>query len=366
MISSELEKYTFEYLLNEALERVPSDIDKREGSVIYDAIAPSCYQLAEMYINLKNIILNMFVQTSYGEYLENRVLEQGINRYLSTKSVKKGIFTFEDESLKIIEIGSRFRTINNENSLVYKVIEGFKDENNRVVSGEYLLECEESGTIGDEYVGDLLPLNYIHPLKTAQLTTLIKPARNDESDDELRKRYSLKVSNPSTSGNKYDYLKWALEVPGVGAANVFPLALGSGTVKIVIIDSKKQAATASLVKEVMEHIEDVRPIGSTVSVVSATEKSINISATIKVVNGINLGSVQAEFVKLLNEYLQSVSFKESYISIAKIGNILLNTPGLLDYSGLLVNDSTSNIALTDDEVAVSGKVALGGVVNESK
>ena len=35
-ISQYLEKYTPEYLLAQALESVPDDIDKREGAIIYD------------------------------------------------------------------------------------------------------------------------------------------------------------------------------------------------------------------------------------------------------------------------------------------------------------------------------------------
>lgn len=89
MIGDEIEKYTFENLIKEALEKVPDNVDKREGSIIYDALAPACYQLAEMYMNLKNVVLNTFVTTSYGEYLEQRVLEQGLRRYEATKAIKK-------------------------------------------------------------------------------------------------------------------------------------------------------------------------------------------------------------------------------------------------------------------------------------
>ena len=40
---------TFEYLLSRCLNRVSNDIDKREGSVIYNALAPACAELAEAY-----------------------------------------------------------------------------------------------------------------------------------------------------------------------------------------------------------------------------------------------------------------------------------------------------------------------------
>ena len=80
MIGDEIEKYTFENLIKEALEKVPDNVDKREGSIIYDALAPACYQLAEMYMNLKNFVLNTFVTTSYGEYLDLKMILQQFYR----------------------------------------------------------------------------------------------------------------------------------------------------------------------------------------------------------------------------------------------------------------------------------------------
>ena len=55
-------------------------------------------------------------------------------------------------------------------------------------------------------------------------------------------------------------------------------------------------------------------------------------------------------------------FKENLISYAKIGASILNADGIKDYSNLLVNNDTDNIALTDNntttEIAVLGTVTL--------
>ena len=47
---------TFEELLQGMLDRVPSDVDKRQGSVIYDALAPAAYFLAQQDFQLRNFI----------------------------------------------------------------------------------------------------------------------------------------------------------------------------------------------------------------------------------------------------------------------------------------------------------------------
>ena len=44
------ENMTFENIMDRCLSRVAASIDKREGSVVYDAIAPAAAELAIMYI----------------------------------------------------------------------------------------------------------------------------------------------------------------------------------------------------------------------------------------------------------------------------------------------------------------------------
>lgn len=47
---------TFEKLLKDMLDRVPSTLDKREGSVLYNALAPSAIELQNAYIEMDNIL----------------------------------------------------------------------------------------------------------------------------------------------------------------------------------------------------------------------------------------------------------------------------------------------------------------------
>ena len=51
------EHITFDVILERMMDRVPNNIDKREGSIIYDALAPAAVELAQMYIEL-DVILN--------------------------------------------------------------------------------------------------------------------------------------------------------------------------------------------------------------------------------------------------------------------------------------------------------------------
>lgn len=59
-INAKFEAMTFENIMDRCLDRVSSSIDKREGSVVYDAIAPAAAELAIMYIELAYLMDRAF------------------------------------------------------------------------------------------------------------------------------------------------------------------------------------------------------------------------------------------------------------------------------------------------------------------
>lgn len=106
-IGNYLEAYDYEYFINQALSKVPEGIDTREGSIIYDALAPTCYQLAAFIMQLKNVLLETFVVTATGEYLDYRAQETGLERIEATKAIVRARLTREDGSPFSVAMGSR-------------------------------------------------------------------------------------------------------------------------------------------------------------------------------------------------------------------------------------------------------------------
>lgn len=53
-----------------------------------------------------------------------------------------------------------------------------------------------------------------------------------ETDDELRARVLFRIQQPPMGGDADDYVRWALEVPGVTRAWCSPLEMGIGTVTV--------------------------------------------------------------------------------------------------------------------------------------
>lgn len=79
------------------------------------------------------------------------------------------------------------------------------------------------------------------------------------------------IRRPPAGGNKYDYRRWALEVPGVEKAYVYPLRRGLGTVDVAITTANALPSPETVVAA-QEHIDDVRPVTAKNSLVFAPEE----------------------------------------------------------------------------------------------
>lgn len=340
---------TYANILARQMKRVPDTLDKREGSLIQTALGPESWYLEGIYLDMERMQKNVYVETAGGESLDRIAASYGLERKPATHAVKTGNFDQE------IPSGFRASALTGPIRLTYRVIEkiGVKEGQH-----SYAMQCETPGEIGNHYSGQVIPVDYVAGLTIAEITDIVSAGSDEEDDESLRKRIFSKIRKPSTSGNIYDYYNWTIECAGVGAAKIYPLALGPGTVKVVIADAERSAATPELIGQVKNHIEELRPIGADVSVVSAREKVIAVTARVKLQNGVNLGSVQEMFLRELTSFLQEGAFDVSYVSLAKVGNLLLNTAGVEDFTELRLNGQAANVSLADEEIAVAGAVTL--------
>lgn len=342
------EEMTYDNIMEAMFARLPDSLDKREGSIIYDATAAVSYQLAAMYFQLGNFTDLVLPDTSAGEYLTRMVEAFGLTRKAATKAVRQGIFDKE------LPAGTRFST-SGDAVLIFAVSDLIIREDSTFI---YELVCETAGKGGNECSGVLLPVEYINGLGRAELGGIVTAGTDEEDDESLRERLFAKVQLPSTSGNVNDYYNWAMACAGIGAAKVFPLADGPGTVKVVVASEEKTAVEETLIKKVADYIETMRPIGATVAVTSARELTVSVTAKVKLTNETTLAKAQSAFQNLVDSYLQSNAFQAEYISLARIGSLLMDVTGVEDFSDLQLNGIAANITLEDEEIAVCGAVRL--------
>lgn len=346
------DSYTYESILSDMLSRIPKDIDKREGSIIYNALAPAALKLAEAYMIMDNNIDLVFLDTAAGEYLDRRCEEHGISRRNATTSTRKGTFKNSESELIDIPIGSRFRL----EDTTYIAIE-------KITIGAYQLKCEQAGIIGNTYNGILLPLDNIPNLALATLEDILIYGEDIETDDELKLRTKITITNTESDGNINQYLKWASEFEGVGRAKVFSMANGSNTVKVSITDSKNQVATSELIKKFQNYLDPnstglgngKAPIGAKVIVVTGNKVTINVAGTVK----LNPGYSQVEGASgAIENYLSSIAYAKDTVSYIRLASEILNLPSVSDVSTLTINGGNVDLPLGNEDIPMIGSVTL--------
>lgn len=349
---------TEEAIRERMLARVPADVDKSEGSFIWDSLAPSAFQLYEASIWAQEVLRRGFASTTFGAYLDLRCEERGVTRRSAVKAA--GSVTFTGTAGTVIPAGTRVATPADAVTATPSVEFETRETVTLNELGEAIAEIEavDPGVAGNVMPSSISLLTTGVPgvtgvINAAALTGGVEA----ESDEALLARYLVKVREPATSGNAVQYRQWALEVPGVGDAKVFPLWSGPGTVKLVIVDSDKQPAEPDLAAAVADYVDDVRPIGATVTVVSAAAKPISAAAAVVLAAGYTLQAVQDAFAAALKLLFEENAFAP-YISFARIATLLLGVRGVVDHVNLTVNGGTSNVVLNPDEVAVIGSITL--------
>ncbi len=352
------ENQTYERILNRALRLVSSDVDKREGSLIMNAIAPVSAEHTNIYYLLDNIISNGYADTALRKYLILRCKERGIYPYEATKAVLKGKFNME------IPIGSRF----NLKELNYKAIASIESEDEGVYY--YEMECEAIGTQGNKFFGELSPIEYIDNDLTGELVELLIPAEDEEDTEALRERYFNSFDSNPFGGNKQDYKEKTKSLDGVGGVVVVPVWDGGGTVKLIITNSDYNTASSTLIQTVQDAIDPapqgtgagIAPIGHTVKVVSAKEKTVDISFKLSFHEGYSWNTVKSSVEEAIEAYLLEMRkvWEDGGLSVSTSQIIarLLKVDGVSDVSTVKINNNSDNMDLSEEELPV-----LGGVTN---
>ncbi len=340
---------TYEELLQRCLDRIPSTLDKRQASVIYNALAPCCAELAQLWIKLASTYDLVFVDTAVGEALDALVKQNGMTRKEATYALRKGEFNM------VVPVGSRF----SDGTLNYIVTENITGTNNS------RLECETAGAVGNTYYGSLIPISYINGLTTAELTDIIDSGEDIESDDALRERYLEWVTAPEFGGNISDYQVKVKALTGVGGCKVIPVWNGGGTVKLIITNSTYGVPDQSLINYVQQEIDPtgdqtglgIAPIGHVVTVVGAEEASLSVACKLVLETGKTIEDVQTNINNIVDNYFSYLastwdSQENLIIRISQLETRVLGVDGVLDINSLTVNGTTNNIQLTLAQIPV--------------
>lgn len=350
MIGKYSDEMTFDYIMNRMLESVPDTVDKREGSIIYDALAPAAAELVKCYMELDVVMDETFVDTASLQYLMLRCKERGVAIQGETAAVIEGVFTPSNIELSA---GLRF----NCDEVNYVVTE-------KISAGHYKLEAETLGTVGNKYTGLLLPIQTVNGLETAQIAAVLIPAEDGDTTDTLREKYYASIDGEAFGGNVADYREKVNAITGVGGVKVYPVWNGGGTVKLTIIASDFTAPSTELISKVQTAIDPegnqgeglgLAPIGHTVTVTGARYADLTVASNVTFAAGWSWDNGKSQLVSAANAYLDELrkNWADSETTVVRISQIethLLTADCVVDVDGTTVNGDTRNIELAADEI----------------
>lgn len=393
------EKVTYEEILKRMLDRVSNRFDKREGSVIWDTHSPTAIELKILYIELDTIIREAYGDTASRDFLILRCKERGIIPYPATPAVLKGVFT----PATVDVLGKRFSI----ETMNYIVTE-------KIADGEYKVECEEAGRIGNQYLGSMIPVEYINNLAAAELTEILIPGEDAEETEDLRERYFNSFGDTAFGGNMRDYLEKTNAIPGVGATKVTRVWNGDiapadmipteavntwyesvidtvnpdvkfwlssvyhagkakklttgGTVKLTILDSEFGVPTDTLIQTVQETIDPevnagegygLAPIGHVVTVEKAEAVSVAVKTNITFDVGFGWTNLQNSIDETISIYFEELrrGWGDAPYLIVRVSQIetrILAIKGVVDIQDTRLNDAAENLTLNKFQVPVYG------------
>ena len=344
------EDMTYEVIIKRMMERIKAkhpNLDDREGSLLYDACAAAAVEMAVMYTELDNTLNEMSVSTASREWMLIGCRDRGmdITAFEASYGVHKGVFNVQ------VEIGSRW----NCDLYNYEVTEylGLEDGYHA-----YRMVCETAGSAPNNLTGDLIAITDIpSDLTYAEVIECLIEGENETSDEDIRTAYYEYVNSTVSDGNKDQYKKWCNDYDGIGRSKVTPLWNGANTVKVSILSSSNRAASDELVAEFQEYLDPgvtgmgdgVAPIGAFVTVTTAQEIPIAVSANVTMKSGYEDTS---GINTALTNYFSSIAYEKSQVSYMSVGATILNVQGVDSISNLTINGLSEDLSLNTDEIPV--------------
>lgn len=322
-----------------------------EGSFSRALIAPVSYEIWKYYTALEGIPDMIFVNENSGIYIDRKAADYGITRKPGTKA--EAALSLTGRAGLTVPSGKVFLT---EDGLAYLLQEQVILDSSG--NGNGRLAAQETGSDYNQPAGAICRQQSTLSGLSSFSSGAASGGVNMETDAQLLDRYYDYIRKPATSGNVYQYEQWAKSVTGVGEARVFPLWNGAGTVKVVISDENYGVAPQATISACAAYLEQVRPIGADVTVTSASELDLNVTATVVIDASTTTADVKTQFTQSMNDYLRSITFQKDEVIYNRVLFLLLDIPGVQDVSTMTINGTTENITVDDMEIPTLKVVSI--------
>ena len=400
------EAQTYESILARMLQKalsINSNLDTREGSLVWYGDAPAAVELQNLYIALDTVLNETFADTATRPYLILRAAERGLSPQPASPAILQMAIT---PTTLFLPLNTRFSI----GELNYYVS---ADRG----SGNYELTCETAGESGNNYTGTVIPIEYVDGLETCKITSVLVPGEDEEDTELFRQRYLNSLNAQAFGGNQIDYIEKVNAIPGVGGVKVYRAWNGNlkpanmippkeaeawieglsgvpepvklwlntvyaaaknnmftvgGTVKLVVINSTFTVPSPTLVEQVQTAVDPLQnagegvgiaPIGHVVRVEGVQEETVDLGFALYYQRGWSWEDVSGYVTEAINGY--SLELAQSWadqdealvVRISQIESRLLGITGILDIANTTINEKAANHTLALDHIPVLGSLA---------
>lgn len=400
------EAQTYESILARMLQKalsINSNLDTREGSLVWYGDAPAAVELQDLYIALDTVLNETFADTATRPYLILRAAERGLSPQPASPAILQMAIT---PTTLFLPLNTRFSI----GELNYYVS---ADRG----SGNYELTCETAGEAGNNYTGTVIPIEYVDGLETCKITSVLVPGEDEEDTELFRQRYLNSLNAQAFGGNQIDYIEKVNAIPGVGGVKVYRAWNGNlkpanmippkeaeawieglsgvpepvklwldtvyaaaknnmftvgGTVKLVVINSTFTVPSPTLVEQVQTAVDPLQnagegvgiaPIGHVVRVEGVQEETVDLGFALYYQRGWSWEDVSGYVTEAINGYFlelaQSWADQDEalVVRISQIESRLLGITGILDIANTTINEKAANHTLALDHIPVLGSLA---------
>lgn len=308
-------------------------------------------QLDKQYDNVSQLALQVFPQSSTGEYLDMHAEIRGIRRKEAVHAQGELIFSRETGATSDLTVpeGTICATRSQPQIQFITVEDTTMATGQKQVS--VAAKAVASGIAGNVAAGAVSTMVSLAP----GFTAVKNPAdftngADEESDSALKERLLEDYRNISNGTNSAFYYNTAMRHEGVQSVSVIPRQRGRGTVDVVFHDNGA-IPYQTVLDQLQEQFDRSKEVNVDVLVLAAKFLTVTINMRIEVADGYQFSDVQAACSKRIREYIEALGVGQSLILARFTGEIM----AIEGVDNVRIQDPFNDTHPYADE-----KIALGG------
>lgn len=302
----------------------------------YFVRASSVASVAEgLYQHQAWVVRQIFPDTSDSDYLALHARTRGLKKKSPTTA--KGLAGISGSPGSVLPAGSQIRG----ESLAVTTTADVKLTAGTADVPVTAIQSGVSGNLDTQVMAELVsaPMG----INGRVVVKSLAGGTDEESDGELLDRLLDIIRRPPAGGNRYDYRRWAMEVPGVSSAWVYPIRRGAGTVDIAIT-SAGGLASDEIIRNVQAHIDDVRPVTARNALVLSPQlRRIDFDVIVKA-EGVTLEQLRPDVERTIRDAMARIAPGQPLIR-SNIETLISLLPGVTDRT--IVTPAANVIAQVD-------------------